>query len=513
MISRSARRPSGRKAPTGRNRRIGVVDIGSNSIRLVIYDCSGGASVPIFNEKVVCALGRSLRSTGRLDPRGVGAALVNLRRFAAVLDSMNVSQYGVLGTAAVRDAADGTEFVAEIRRHCGLKIEVLSGAEEATLGARGVLAGMHKTRGIVGDLGGGSLELTSVADGHIAENATLPLGPLRLMEAGTKRPKELGRLVDRELDRVDWWEDVPGRSLYLVGGAWRALARINMHRTDYPVPMVHHYALSLRETKAAIKAVLAMTPAMLAKTPDLARNRIEAMPYAAVVLRRLLERVEPKRVVFSAYGLREGYVYSRLTGGGRNPDRFLLSCEEMARRVGRFQIPGAALSNWIQPLFAHETAEARRLRLAACHLSDIGWADHPEERGDQALYRVLRAPFPGLDHVQRAALALAVHRRYGGSTRDARIERLMQFAGESAVKTARLTGSALRLAHGLAGGDADVLAGSRVILTPARLTLAIARPFSRFLGDVVDRRLAELAGVLGRPAVVRVEGTHHGRKR
>ena len=182
-------------------RRVGVIDIGSNSIRIVVFSGATRAPLPIFNEKVMCGMGRRLHSTGKLDPDGVDLALGNLPRFAAAAEALGVDRLRVVATAAIRDALDGAQFIARVRETAGLKIEIISGETEARLSALGLVSSLPEADGVIGDLGGGSLELVRLDKGALGPQATLKLGPLRLNEA-EREGENIGKLVKEELGNL-----------------------------------------------------------------------------------------------------------------------------------------------------------------------------------------------------------------------------------------------------------------------------------------------------------------------
>ena len=161
---------------------VAVIDIGSNSLRLVVYDAPRRAAHTLLNEKVMCGLGRGLERTGRLNPEGVVQAKANLQRFVALARAAGAARIDVLATAAVRDAEDGADFVNDVEKRLSIRVRVLPGAEEGRLSALGVLAGIPDAAGVVGDLGGGSIELAAIGNGRVGSVATLPIGPLRLIE-------------------------------------------------------------------------------------------------------------------------------------------------------------------------------------------------------------------------------------------------------------------------------------------------------------------------------------------
>ena len=491
--SAAPRLPAGE--PTGR---LGVIDIGSNSIRLVLFDRPARALIQVFNEKVLCGLGRGLDSTGRLNPAGVASALENLPRFAAIAAVMGAARIEAFATAAVRDAADGPAFLDEVRRLCGFDVRLLSGAEEARLSALGAVSAIPGAAGVVGDLGGGSLELILVQDGRIDEHGTLPLGPLRLMRNQEKESAVVAA-IDRELDRFAWLDGVRGRTLYPVGGTWRAFARAHMTQTGYPLHVIHQYAIPGAEA-ARLAALLGRIGRKAARLKGVPKRRQDTLPYGALVLARLLKRLEPPGVVFSAYGLREGVVHAGLPAEEQRRDPLIEACAEMARCGGRFRADGPAALEWMAPLFAEgpgREAAPERLRLAAAWLADIAGLEHPDYRGEHAFHRALRAPVVGIDHPGRAFLALALLARYDGGIDAPFAEAARRLLRPEELDAACVTGLALRLAIGVSAGSPAVLRRSRLELRDGGLLLLVPQNSPGFAGEVVRRRLDALAGALG----------------
>lgn len=479
--------------------RVGVIDIGSHSIRLVIYERIARSPVVIFNEKVLCALGRGMDSTGRLNGDGVVQALENLRRFALIAQRMQVCRLDVLATAAVRDAEDGIDFVGRIEALPNLPpVQVLAGTEEARLSGYGVLSAIPDAEGLVGDLGGGSLELVILdSGGAVHPKATLPVGYLRLMEAG-RRSNALTELVDGHLARQPWLSGHRGRPLYLVGGAWRAIAKLHLDQTGYPLHIIHRYTLAGDTARDFAGFVARQDKPTLDKLMRGSGRRNDTLPSAALVLERLLAVVAPSAVIFSAFGLREGHLFTLLSPDQRRSDPLLTGCADLMDRVGRFGRPGE-LQVWTESLFPGESATARRLRHAACLLSDLAWSEHPDYRAQHAFLRVLRLPLPGLDHVERVFLALAVHVRYAGGLRETVNEPGLGLLTEGQKIRALVLGLALRLGYCLTGGTIGLLKESALHLTKERLTLSVAERAAPLVGEVPRRRLAALAQALDRP--------------
>lgn len=485
-------------ADTLTRRPAGVVDIGSNSIRLVVYQSRSRAPVPIFNERVICGIGRRLDRTGHLDPSGVKLALANLPRYAALTRAMGVDELEIMATAATREASDGAEFLAEVERIFARPVSQLDGDEEARLGAYGIVCGFPDADGLCGDLGGGSLELANLSAGTFGGGHSLPLGHLRLLSDLGQKQKALAKRVDEILQSADWLQPIEGRRFYAVGGAWRAISRLHMIQSGYPLRVIHNYTVRADRMADFCRVIAGLSRASLPLNEAVPRQRAAAMPVSAMVLRRLIELLKPKEVVFSALGVREGCLFSRLDETERAVDPLILACRDIGERENRFSPGGDALFAWLAPLFADEDGAAARLRNAVCHLADIGWHEHPDYRAEQVYFRILRLPLIAITHVEKAKLALAVYRRYGGSMDDHALRAVNSLLSDKDIRWSRTIGEALRLAETLSGGKPDLLSGSRLQLGKRRMTLAVEKPMADLVNEVVRSRLSQLARQLER---------------
>ena len=481
--------------------RVAVIDIGSNSLRLVVYERLARMPVPLFNEKVLCGLGRDLSRTGLLSPQGIGLALDTLSRFARLLRGMHVHDVHVLATAAVRDAADGTVVVHDVIRRCDLRPAVISGEEEARLSAMGLLCGVPGADGVMGDLGGGSLELVGLDTGEIGPQNTLPLGPLRLMDRKGGR-KAICAVVNQVLDDLGWLSGYVGRRFYAIGGAWRSLAKAHMEASKHPVHIVQEYTVAGTEMAELATAIVGGGKRSLDRFATVSKRRLDTLPVAALVMQGLLERLMPEEVVFSALGLREGLLYDRLPAADRATDPLLAGCGDIANKLNRFT-EGERLIDWSAGLFAD--ARVDRLRKAACLLSDIGWAEHPDYRAELAGLRVLRLPLIGLGHRERAFLAMATAVRYGVTPGDRATQEAAAMLEPAAAERATVLGLALRLAHTLSGGAAEVLTRTELIVDPDTVWLVLPEEETTLAGDAVVRRLDALARAMQRSGRVSFE--------
>jgi exopolyphosphatase/guanosine-5'-triphosphate,3'-diphosphate pyrophosphatase len=489
-------------ARAARPGRVAVIDIGSNSLRLVVFDKRSRCPVPVFNEKALPGLGRGLEKTGKLNPEGVRSALINIARFVTMAEAMGVEDVDLLATAAVRDAGDGKQFAAEIEKKTGRKVRIVTGEDEAQLSALGVIAGVPEADGLMGDLGGGSLELVAVNKGKIGRHVTLPLGPLRLMEATGGDLDDVQRLVDKQLEKLEWLADIKGRTLYPVGGAWRSFARIHMEATEYPLRVIHEYRMQRRDAEDLAKLISRLGKKSLGEIEGISRRRLETLPLGVLVLERLLKIAKPQTLLFSAYGLREGFLYSTLDAEAQAADPLLVGCADLAGADGRFGSVSDQLDDWIMTLFRSEGHARARLREAACLLSDIAWREHPDYRPEQAFTRALRLPVAGITHSERVTVALILAIRYGGYADAAFIDPVRGLLTEEDVAFAQRVGTTIRLAYSLSGGTPHMLGLTSIEKSGAKLVLHLPKGGESLFGEAVQRRLDAVGRAFDLPTAI-----------
>lgn len=432
------------------DQRLGVIDIGSNSLRLVIFDGLKRMPAPIFNEKVLCGLGQGVSSTGRLEEARIEVALAALRRFSAIAKELARGGVAAVATAAVRDAENGAAFAARVEEECGIHVQILTGEEEANLSALGVLSAEPDADGLMGDIGGSSLELVGLDQGQVRNQVTLPLGAFSLALSGDDPDDWIDR-VGEVLAGQKWLKDRRGRPLYVVGGGWRALARVHMAENSHPLQVIHRYTLPLAEAQALAERIARLDDDGLRDLKGAPSRRLPTLRPAAAALTGLLKQVKPSELVFSAYGLREGVLFRALPASMQADDPLMSACRSLANRAGGFAAYGDAVHGWIAPAFDGETRDEARLRHAACLLSEIAVAAHPDHRGEQALNEILSLPYLPMSHQDRAFVALAVYCRYTGKVNGAATAVARALLTRKAQSRARVVGLALRLADTFSG--------------------------------------------------------------
>jgi len=470
--------------------RLGVIDIGSNSIRLVVYDAIKRAPLPLFNEKVFCALGKGLASTGKLNPEGVKLAETAIARFLALVRIMDVVELQILATAAVRDAEDGAAFVEGLERKYRINITVISGKKEARLAAAGVASSVYKPEGLAGDLGGGSIELIGLERGNISDQTTLPIGPLRLLDASKGDKDKMKKLISEALDGERWLEKAHPPHFYAIGGSFRAIAHIHMTEEKYPLDIVHHYTIKTGAMRKLLKDITNSSPQEIAKMAGAPAKRAEALIPAALVLEHILDLTDPVDVIFSASGIREGYLYEKLSPFLRNEDPLIASASDLASQNGR--VPGYAreLFAWMSPLFEDENESNKRIRFAACILSEIAWRIHPEYRAEWSFFRIIQSTLTGLSHAERVTLALVLYHRYQFKLKHG--WEVLDLAKEREKAWARVVGTAANLAFQISGSMTGNLSKVILSLSKHELEVAFAPEVQDLMSDAIKKRVEGL---------------------
>ncbi|MFC2966784.1 Ppx/GppA family phosphatase [Acidimangrovimonas pyrenivorans] len=475
--------------------RVAVVDVGSNSVRLVVFDGAARSPAYFYNEKILCGLGAGLADTGRLNPKGRERALSALRRFALLAEGMQVTSLTAVATAAVREAADGPEFQDEVLRETGLRLWVIDGAEEARLSAQGVLLGWPEAEGIVCDIGGSSMELALCGGGRIGPRVTSPLGPFRLqqVEGGAKgRKKHIETILNPLLEQFDGGH----RKLYLVGGSWRAIARLDMERRGYPLTVLHEYRMTQKSVLATIDWIGKNDLTELRKRTGTSSERMELVPLAGEVLRQLVRIFRPKEIDVSSYGIREGLLYEQMPQRLRARDPLIEACRFAEATGARMPGFGKKLYSFLMPLF--RTAHAPRLRLikAACLLHDTTWRAHPDYRAEVCFDNVTRANLGGLDHRGRVFLGLALLHRYKNSRSGSRFEPLIGLLSEDELRDAEVLGKAMRFGAMFAVDDPTRVGELRYFPRKKVLELVLQPEGVGLFGEVARARFQSLVSAL-----------------
>ncbi|SDC35863.1 Ppx/GppA family phosphatase [Ruegeria marina] len=484
--------------------RIGVVDVGSNSVRMVVFDGAARSPAYFYNEKIMCALGAGLSESGRLNPEGRVRALAALRRFQHLAGDLDLPPLAAVATAAVREATDGQEFCDEVLRETGLSIRVIDGDEEARLSAQGVLLGWPGAYGLICDIGGSSMELAEIANNRVGRRVTSPLGPLKLrdIQGGRKGRKAHIKQVMTELRA----QLGPQRDrLFLVGGSWRAIARIDMLRRDYPLKVLHEYRMTVRDVHETVKFIESQDLDKLRSKSGLSASRISLVPYAIDVLTRLIREFKPKDIAISSYGIREGLLFEQMPQRLRDRDPLIEASYFAEAKDARLPGFGKQLFEFVMPLFKSAPRSQVRLIKAACLLHDVSWRAHPDYRAEVCFDNVTRANLGGLKHSERVFIGLALQHRYKNKREGNRFDPIYALLEEKSQKQAEILGKAMRFGAMLwLKRDARM---GRLTWFPKkrRLELRLPKEAAALFGEVAEARFQSLVTALEATSEVFIE--------
>ena len=488
---------------------VAVLDIGSNSVRLVVYERHARALTPLYNEKSSCALGRGVGQTGRLAEANMAQALNAIKRFALVSRMMRVGKVFILATSAVRDAANRDEFVSAVEALMQSPVQVLSGEQEAHYAGLGAVAGILGFSGLVGDLGGGSLELSCIANGSDTDGQSFELGVIRLQDDSNGSPSKAASIVGDRLKGSVLENAGKDASFAAIGGTWRALAKLHQIVRNYPLHMVQHYVVPADEMIAFCAEIVAANPPKGYDGADqVSSSRRELVPFGAAVLGEVLKVGKFKDVIFSALGVREGFLYGMLDPREQAIDPLIQGAEELS--VLRSRSPAHAndliafSGQFLAVTGVQETADEARLRTVACLLSDIGWRAHPDYRGSQSIDAVAYGSLSGLDHPGRAFLAQVIAIRYDGP-KSKEAAALVPLGNAELTQRARVIGALFRVAYPMTAAMPGVLPRIHFEVDDDTLCLVLPADLAFLDGEHLQNRFDTFAGIVGfKTAKVRV---------
>lgn len=476
--------------------RVGVVDVGSNSVRLVVFDGAARSPAYFYNEKIMCGLGEGMGETGRLNPEGRRRALAALCRFQILAEDLEIAPLTAVATAAVREAIDGPAFREEVARKTGIRIYVIDGPEEARLSAQGVLLGWPRAQGLVCDIGGSSMEMATVANGEIGRRATSALGPLKLRGLTGSR-RALRAHIDAELAGLAGTIGETPERLFLVGGSWRAIAKLDMARRNYPLKVLHEYQMRPADLRKTLKWIETSDLEALRVISGVSPQRMGLIPLAVEVLEGVMRVIRPREVFVSSYGLREGLLYEQMPQSLRERDPLIEACRFAEQKDARVPGFGSALYRFLQPLYSRASQSRLRLVRAACLLHDVSWRSHPDYRAEVCFDYATRANFGGLSHDDRVFLALALLHRYRNTRADPRVDGLIGLIDAEDVLQAEILGKAMRFGAMFSAQSTEQMGSLRWHPQKRKLVLAIGPRAQMLFGEVAQARFGSLARALG----------------
>ena len=487
--------------------RVGVVDVGSNSVRLVIFDGAARSPAYFYNEKIMCGLGAGLSETGKLNPEGRERALAALKRFKVLADGLLPEPLTIVATAAVRDATDGQDFCDEVLRETGQKVNVIDGHEEARLSAQGVLLGWPGAQGLICDIGGSSMELAELRDGTIGRCVTSDLGPLKLRDIKGGRRGRKKAISDTVAELRDHMAGCEGERLFLVGGSWRAIARIDMHRRGYPMTVMHEYRMTSGDVRATVKYIEEHDLEKLRSDCGISAGRMALVPYAMHVLARVVKAFHPRDIAISSYGIREGLLYEQMPDRLRERDPLVEASRFAEAKDARVPGFGKVLYDFVKPLFGKPPLTKSRLIKAACLLHDVNWRAHPDYRADLCFDTATRANLGGLKHSERVYLGLALMHRYRNKRKGTRYQDFFDLLPEPQQQEAEILGKAMRFGAMLMGSTEQGIGALQWQPRKRVLHVELSGSGAVLYSEVAAARLKSLAAALGAEEVrLKIDG-------
>jgi exopolyphosphatase/guanosine-5'-triphosphate,3'-diphosphate pyrophosphatase len=477
--------------------KIAVIDIGSNSIRLVIYSSLTRILIPIFNEKTLCGLAKGINKNQCLDKEAVALATNVLDRFICLVKTAKIKNVFLLATAAIRDSIDGKEFVNRIEKKHKVNIQILSGQEEAEYSSLGIISSIDNPEGLVGDLGGGSLELSRVESNKILTAKSYSIGVLRLVEH-KRELKKIREKVEKDIKQFPQIKEVQKQNFYAIGGGFRSLAKLYIEITGYPLKIIHNLTIQSKDIIDFLEDIInTEIPKLKKYNKSLPSSRVETIWYAAIILERIIKLFKPVNIVFSAYGVREGYVFSKLSIDEQKQDSLLAGCHNLNNLLSQSTEYSYALFNWVSKLFPKETEQDKRLMLAACIVSDIACFEHIEYKAEIAYKKFIDSYVTGIDHFTRLFIATVLFFRYKSNDEAKLLNLSKQFLEKEEFRKALILGYAMRLAYELSAGEMEVLKSTAICLNKDKIVLTIPNGYEALISEPIEKRLKKLAKKLG----------------
>ena len=473
--------------------RVGVIDVGSNSVRLVIYDELKRVPIPIFNEKIMCALGKDIHKTKKLNKSGKKSAKNAIIRFVYMAHLMQVKKLFVFATAAVRESKDGKSFILDLEQHLNIKIKILSGKTEAKLAGLGVIAAIPEASGIIGDMGGGSFELAEVDNGQVIKRKITPLGALKLLGISSNGDDFIYQTIHENLSGFDQFEINKINNFYAVGGGFRNLAKAYITLNNYPLKILHNYKVQSKKLDETLNRLINMSSSEINQLDDISDNRSETLKYTAMLMKYIIDYMQPENVIFSVYGVREGILFKNLAEEEQIKDPLIAGSVDFISKNEQMLEYSTELTDWVKPLFTEEDINFQRLLSSICILSNIARFEHPEYRAEIAFRRFLDSSIIGISHHDRLFIATALYYCYS-STIDESIDTICRlFLDKNMMSKTKSIGYAIRLAYNITAGSTGIISSINIDIKNTMLNLKFDIITKNLIGEVVEKHLTRLA--------------------
>jgi exopolyphosphatase/guanosine-5'-triphosphate,3'-diphosphate pyrophosphatase len=472
-----------------------IIDLGSNSIRMLIYDDFKLNPIPLFNEKAVCKLGKNLDKSKKLNADGCVSALKVLNRFKEILEVSEVRNLQIVATAALREADDAKSFLDKVEEIFNTEPRVLTGEEEAETAANGVILGFGNIDGVVADLGGGSLELTRVSNNIIHEKISLPLGVLRLMNNPIIKKKNLPKYIRNMLKDYKWLIEKKLKNLYVVGGTWRALLKNHIYQDDYPLHVLHQYRLNRYSAVKYLNKISNLNKSSLKSLEPITKSRTQFLPYSSIILNELIEIVDPKYIICSISGLREGHMDFIYNKDKTKIDILNSHIDTIVFQKGDFGKSYLKYFNFIKPAFDGNEIFNDKLLNLSCILSKMDWGLGAFQKAGLVFNEVLNTPILQLSHQERVMIALASFWRHCSLKYNPNYKYLGLLTNNQIINSKRV-GAALRLSESLTSLSSLLLDEFKIYKRRQTLYLKIPRVHMDIVSKQVTKKFKALAKIM-----------------
>ena len=474
-----------------KNTPFSIIDIGSFSIRLVVYDSLSVAARTLFNEKVICNLGKVVAVNSKIEGKELKFMLDVLDRFVSISKSMNSQTPTFLATSAIRISQNRFQIEKIIRDRFDVNLKVLSEESEGKFAALGILYSHKNVTGIVGDLGGGSLELTCVND-DINFLGSLKLGYAFLENIGKPFSYSVNDHIVKSLKKI---KNHGYRNFYAVGGSFRVIARLYMFLKKINLKVVQDFSISSQNIKNILKKNL-VTKNKKINTDlllNITKSRRNSLPYALNVLEHMIYFFKVKDVYFSSSSIREGYINSLIKEP--NNDAFLFQIQRLADQTITSSMANG-LFKWLQDVSRTLNINDDIL-ISACWISNIAWDVHPEHRRMYGMERILWYPFYGISRKERIELAFIMYFRHSNGIKDKSVEEFYNQIDDDKKNLCKFIGQCLRLAHHITGGISTKNLKLCILkLKKNSLKLIVKNKHSIFYGEAIPRGLKNAANAI-----------------
>lgn len=468
---------------------IGIIDIGSNTVRLVVFRSTvGGAFRLIDQARWSARLGHRLTSDGRLDDEAVQSLIEMLSHFVSICRKYEASAIRCVATAAMRAARNRDEVLTKLHAATGIAIEILTGEQEARYGGIAVMRSLPVTDGYVVDIGGGSTEISLIRDRRIVQAVSYPVGCVNVLEnhgadmatGPVAAIERVHREVRRLLSASPWTSAYPGLPLIGLGGTVRAFAKVIQRSSDYPLPRLHGFEQSPESLEALLERLASMTTGERRKMPGLSKDRSDVIVPGLAILSGVMRHLRANKLVVSGNGIREGLLFETgmpdIPNDGSNPVlehsiRNLNALYPSAPPDHLEQVSRLALALFDGLDGANRCSRDARAWLgAAAKLYKIGATIDWNEYGNHTFYMLLHTHWNGFSH-REIVLTAAIASYKNANANRRKLAPYRTILREGDIEAAAKTGAVLQLAAALDRSESQAIRDLHLTLTGNELLL------------------------------------------